>query len=481
MSYQQVCMDSDYDRMVIERDYHPPHFCKALMIQSSWLGILSTTKLQFGKAQHAFNLTFKTHLNPADCFISDTGINPWTRLCVHKLEDGGRTLIDVFVKTDELANEYGLDANTVTAWSESSLLQEKFHRIKSQARLINELFPFAERKDLRRICGRIEENRQKWEGQLITQEDEILKIPKEAPYNFSVYMARKGRSKKLKCYIHMGKKTEIGSGSYKTITQIFDYDTLKIWVLAKSILSADNSDILQNEARCLKMFPGCNSLIQSPHIANSSSTQYIILPYCELGDLLDYYNCLHARDTKQIALNIMEAVLELHKNDIAHQDIKPENVLLYRKTTRGLTKIRCKLGDFGFTRPISEISSLPVRGTLWYCSPEKILASAKGVALGSENALPSDVWSLGYLLNIIFYNDQLYFNDSNFEARFIQLINLNPALLISEIESYIEKEFAEPSNKSSLKHLIWEMLRPDPRERITVKAAYPRLRKLFLN
>ena len=95
---------------------------------------------------------------------------------------------------------------------------------------------------------------------------------------------------------------------------------------------------------------------------------------------------------KIILTQIFEAVNYLHKNNIAHLDIKLENILINKK-------LEIKLIDFGFGKydPKNKLNNF-FGGTPNYMSPEIVLKRPYISTL-------SDIWSLGVLVFKLFNND----------------------------------------------------------------------------
>ena len=77
-------------------------------------------------------------------------------------------------------------------------------------------------------------------------------------------------------------------------------------------------------------------------------TVYIVMEFCELGDLNDYLVNNETTLTARISfmLDMTRGVHYLHTQNIVHRDLKPENILL----TKQNGDIRCKISDFGISK-----------------------------------------------------------------------------------------------------------------------------------
>jgi len=101
-------------------------------------------------------------------------------------------------------------------------------------------------------------------------------------------------------------------------------------------------------------------------------------------------NAFTEREAAEIMANICQAVVWLHRNDIAHRDLKPENLLFTRADNLGILK----LTDFGFAKETSLQNNLQTPCyTPYYVAPE---------VLGPEKYDKScDMWSLGVIMYIL--------------------------------------------------------------------------------
>ncbi|MBI4832989.1 MAG: protein kinase [Candidatus Lindowbacteria bacterium] len=86
-----------------------------------------------------------------------------------------------------------------------------------------------------------------------------------------------------------------------------------------------------------------------------------------------------------ILLQMLEALMEVQKNNIVHRDIKPENIILFPDNI-------VKLGDFGIAKVLERVGQATATdtGTQGYFAPEQIFG---------KPSFASDIFSLG----LVFY------------------------------------------------------------------------------
>ena len=139
-------------------------------------------------------------------------------------------------------------------------------------------------------------------------------------------------------------------------------------------------------------------------------------PYRSSGKSPTIYLCLDLMDTdlaalvhepdyqftpwrlQKIAKQILEGLEYLHDRNIAHRDLKPQNVLMNKE---GIVKV----ADFGLAKKLRKISTLNVV-SLWYRAPELLL--------GLKNYSPNiDIWSLGCMLAEFILGKPIFFEARN--------------------------------------------------------------------
>lgn len=159
---------------------------------------------------------------------------------------------------------------------------------------------------------------------------------------------------------------------------------------------------------------------------------------------------------RDIFCKLVMGVMALHRNGVAHRDLKMKNILF------DVTNNRPLICDFGMTNYFVEGAALfSDVGTIDFADPCVIMAPLSGQGYSAPLA---DIWSLGCVLHMMLTGYMPYpeggalFRDSNG-----QLVVKTPTFLI---EGHEAKSILVPYPEASC--LLQSMLSPDPRHRITM-------------
>jgi serine kinase len=200
---------------------------------------------------------------------------------------------------------------------------------------------------------------------------------------------------------------KIGKGKFATVHHVYytDRTSSKKVRMACKILKKEVQQDDMKELDILKK-------IQHPHIIHvheilrCRSKVFIFMELADNGDLLGFIKHngeVPEHQAKTWFLQMASAVQYLHSNNIAHRDLKCENILLS-------SEFDIKLADFGFAcfcvnRDSHCVLSKTFCGTAAYAPPEIL----KGIPYNPKLA---DVWSLGVIL-FTMLNAILPFDDSH--------------------------------------------------------------------
>lgn len=132
------------------------------------------------------------------------------------------------------------------------------------------------------------------------------------------------------------------------------------------------------------------NLLKPTHVDTWNDMPYLIMAYCSQGSLTNRIGMLSESDVWKLIHDVASGLAYLHKKDIVHQDIKPDNILIDESGNFVIT-------DFGIsTRARSTLRKSVVGGavsggTTAYMGPERF----------SRQPAPtkaSDIWSFGAMV-----------------------------------------------------------------------------------
>ncbi|XP_077948210.1 MAP kinase-activated protein kinase 2-like isoform X1 [Gasterosteus aculeatus] len=156
------------------------------------------------------------------------------------------------------------------------------------------------------------------------------------------------------------------------------------------------------------------------------------------------------REASEIMHDIGTAIEYLHLMDIAHRDVKPENLLYTTKESNAALT----LTDFGFAKETTLQNSLQTPCyTPYYVAPE---------VLGPEKYDKScDMWSLGVIMYILLCGFPPFYSNTG------QAISpgMKQRIRLGQYK-FPNPEWAEVSEEA--KQLIIQLLKTDPNERMTI-------------
>ncbi|KAM4692711.1 serine/threonine-protein kinase Nek2 [Discoglossus pictus] len=193
----------------------------------------------------------------------------------------------------------------------------------------------------------------------------------------------------------------IGSGSYgkcQKVRRRSDGKTLVWKELDYGTMSEAEKQMLVSEVNLLRELRHPNIVRYYDRIIDrTNTTLYIVMEYCEGGDLASLISkCTKERQylEEEFILRVFAqlalALKDCHRrgdggHTVLHRDLKPANIFLDAKKN-------VKLGDFGLARILHHDTSFAKTfvGTPYYMSPEQMNRMSYNEK--------SDIWSLGCLL-----------------------------------------------------------------------------------
>ena len=184
---------------------------------------------------------------------------------------------------------------------------------------------------------------------------------------------------------------KLGEGSYGVVFKATDTrnnSTVALKILKVETLEDGVPSTLLREISILKSISHIN-IVRLTDVCTSKLPIYLAFEYLDL-DLRVLLNHLkkplNPNIVKSYAFQLLAGVNFIHSHRIIHRDIKPDNILLSRKT--GILKI-C---DFGMARYFTVPMRPYTKGvvTLWYKAPELLVSNPYDLSI--------DIWSVGCIL-----------------------------------------------------------------------------------
>ncbi|XP_050351085.1 serine/threonine-protein kinase unc-51 isoform X5 [Nymphalis io] len=216
------------------------------------------------------------------------------------------------------------------------------------------------------------------------------------------------------------------------------------------------SEILVKEIKILRELTALHhtNLVAMHDCMDSPAYVYVVMEYCNGGDLADYLqaNRLLSEGTIRTFLRqLAEAMRAIHAKGIVHRDLKPQNILLTHNVmpprTPHPTEITLKIADFGFARFLEEGNmAVTLCGSPMYMAPEVIMSL--------KYDAKADLWSLGTIVY------QCLTGKAPFQAT-------TPHELKAFYENSVDLQPKMPSGTSpELCNLLIGLLRRNARERM---------------
>ncbi|MGE3378425.1 MAG: serine/threonine-protein kinase [Nocardioides sp.] len=195
-------------------------------------------------------------------------------------------------------------------------------------------------------------------------------------------------------------RRRIGSGGFATVWLAYDEQLdspVAIKVLADNW--TEDSQVRRRfveEGRFLRK-------VDSPHVVGvhdagelEDGRPYLVMTYADQGTLADRLTAgpLSADQGIDIIRQVGLGLSALHRREVLHRDVKPQNVLFRTDESQGVDQVRAMLGDLGLGKSLDMSSRLTmIAGTPSFTAPEQ----ARGDALDAR----ADQYSLGALTYLV--------------------------------------------------------------------------------
>ncbi|KAM9337297.1 serine/threonine-protein kinase 17A [Symphorus nematophorus] len=208
-----------------------------------------------------------------------------------------------------------------------------------------------------------------------------------------------------------------------------------------------------HEIAVLELATASPRVVNLHQVYEMASEMVLVLEFAAGGEIFN--QCVADRedeafseeDVKRLMRQILEGVSFLHKNNVVHLDLKPQNILLTSSSPLGDIKIV----DFGLSRMVSSHQELrEIMGTPEYVAPEILNYEPISTA--------TDMWSIGVLAYVMLTGISPFLGEDKQET-FLNISQLNV--------SYTEEEL-QHLDQTALS-FIQMLLRKQPQDRATAE------------
>ncbi|XP_035511311.1 serine/threonine kinase 17a like [Morone saxatilis] len=206
---------------------------------------------------------------------------------------------------------------------------------------------------------------------------------------------------------------ELGRGKFAVVKKCIEKATGKQYAakfLRKRRRGKDCRMDILNEIAVLESAKA-NPYVVALHEVYETNTEIILVLECAAGGeifdqcVTDDGTAFTEKDVIRLAKQILTGVAFLHRNNVVHLDLKPQNILL--TSARPLGDIR--IVDFGLSRRMDNITEVrEIVGTPEYVAPEILNYEPISTA--------SDMWSIGVLTYVMLTGQSPFVGENNQET-----------------------------------------------------------------
>ncbi|KAF4096128.1 serine/threonine-protein kinase 17A [Onychostoma macrolepis] len=248
---------------------------------------------------------------------------------------------------------------------------------------------------------------------------------------------------------------ELGRGKFAVVRKCVEKSTGKAYAakyMRKRRKGQDCRTEIIHEIGVLELAAACPRVVNLHQVYETASEMVLVLEYAAGGEIFnqcvaDRDEAFKEEDVKRLMRQILEGVSFLHRNNVVHLDLKPQNILLTSESPLGDIKVV----DFGLSRLVSSSQEIrEIMGTPEYVAPEILNYEPISTA--------TDMWSIGVLAYVMLTGISPFLGDDKQET-FLNISQINI--------SYTEEEL-QHLDRAAI-HFIKSLLIKEPASRATAE------------
>lgn len=264
-------------------------------------------------------------------------------------------------------------------------------------------------------------------------------------------------------------KRELNHGYFGRVYEAEEMTTRYKWaikIIEKRRLNDRQRQNVLNEVNIMRQLNHKN-IIRLKDFFDLQLHYVLVMELMLGGDLferLEKQTNFTEEDARDIIAQVAEGIKYMHDRNVAHRDIKIENLMFQSPNSRVI-----KIGDFGLAKQlVNDSNTTTPCGTKEYMAPEML----EGTQLYSKRV---DVWALGCLTYIVLFGGFPFYNDQDDRGRTVMSLK----------EKIHNGRYAFPSGQElganvsdSARDIIRHCLQVDPVKRYTIEQflAHPWIR-----
>ncbi|XP_030625690.1 serine/threonine-protein kinase 17A [Chanos chanos] len=248
---------------------------------------------------------------------------------------------------------------------------------------------------------------------------------------------------------------ELGRGKFAVVKKCVEKHTGREYAakfMRKRRKGQDCRTEIIHEIAVLELATASQRVVNLHEVYEMTSEMVLVLEFAAGGEIFN--QCVAERDeafkeddVKRLLRQILEGVAFLHRNNVVHLDLKPQNILLTSDSPLGDIKIV----DFGLSRLVSNNQEIrEIMGTPEYVAPEILNYEPISTA--------TDMWSIGVLAYVMLTGISPFLGDDKQET-FLNISQVNV--------SYTEEELQQCDQNAI--HFIKSLLIKEPEDRATAE------------